>query len=82
MPFALKRSTARPKVKEWKHHDPDGDGYVEIIKYKTREIAERVAAKWGAPHGGTVEILEVPWSATLDLDYPDYDENYTHPSQN
>ena len=39
MPFALKRPTANPKVKEWKHHDPDGDGYVEIIKYKTREIA-------------------------------------------
>lgn len=73
MPFALKRPSAlHPKVKEWKHHDPDGDGYVEIIKYKTREIAEKAAARWG----GGAEVIEVPWSPTVDIDYPDYDENY------
>jgi len=73
MPFALKRPSAlHPKVKEWKSHDPDGDGYTEIIKYKTREIADKAAVNWG----GGAEVVEVPWSPTLDLNYPDYDENY------
>lgn len=73
MPFALKRPSAlHPKVKEWKSHDPDGDGYVEVIKYKTREIADKAAINWG----GGAEVVEVPWSPTLDLNYPDYDENY------
>lgn len=78
MPFALKRnSDINPKVKVWRHHDPDGDGYVEIIKYKTREIAEAAAAKWG----GGAWVEEVNWTAgENDDNYPNYDADY-NPAQ-
>ena len=78
MPFALKRnSDNNPKVKVWRHHDPDGDGYVEIVKYKTREIAEAAAINWG--NGAWVE--EVNWTAGEDENsYPIYDANY-NPAQ-
>lgn len=74
MPFSIKRPTAtNPKVKEWKQHDMDNDGYLEIIKYKTREIAEAAAARWG---GGAV-VVEVQWTAgDSDDSYPDYDADY------
>lgn len=74
MPFALKRpSAANPKVKEWHHHDRDGDGYVEIVKYKTREVAEAAATKWGK--GAIVE--QVNWTAGEDdATYPTYDSDY------
>jgi len=70
MPFALKRpSQANPAIKEWRSHDPDGDGYVEIVKYKTRARAEQAATEWG----GSVSIHEVPWGAGEDPDnFPDY----------
>lgn len=74
MPFALKRpSGTNPKVKEWKQHDKDNDGYLEIIKYKTREVAEAAAVKWG----GDAVVVEVQWTAGDGEDtYPDYDADY------
>lgn len=72
MPFALKRpSAANPKVKEYKSHDIDGDGYVEIVKYKTRARALAAAAEWG----GGAEVIEVPWGVG-DLEYYGSEEQY------
>lgn len=68
MPFSLKRPTAaNPKIKEWQSHDYNGDGYVEIVKYKTKARADEAAAAWG----GTVTVVEVPWGAGEDPEtYP------------
>lgn len=70
MPYALKRPSATdPRIKEWQDHDPDGDTYVEIVKYKTMERAETAAAAWG----GNVSIIEVEWSpGQEEATFPDY----------
>lgn len=70
MPFSIRRPMKdKPQIKEWYSHDPDNDGYEEIVKYKTRERAQEVAKQWG----GSVEIVEVKWSAgDNDETYPDY----------
>ena len=70
MPFSLKRPMKdKPQIKEWYSHDPDNDGYEEIVKYKTRERAQEVAKQWG----GSVEIVEVIWGAGEDPEsFPDY----------
>lgn len=72
MPFALRRPRAdNPAIKEWRSHDPDGDGYWEIIKYKTRERAQLAAASWKGKTA--IEIVEVKWTAgDSDETYPDY----------
>ena len=69
MPFSLKRpSSANPKVKEWKSITHE-NGYVEIIKYKTRARAEQEASSWG----GAPTIVEVNWGAGETSEtYPDY----------
>lgn len=70
MPFSVRRPRAdKPKIKEWYSHDPDGDGYVEIVKYKTRERAQEIATEWG----GSAEVVEVQWTAGQDDEtYPNY----------
>jgi hypothetical protein len=74
MPFALKRPLAsNPKVKEWKYQDANGDGYLEIVKYKTREAAEAAIPHWSSE----AIVVEVQWTAGEDEStYPDYPPTY------
>ena len=55
--FAIKRpSAANPKIVEWKTNDPvEGNTFVGVLYFDTKEEAEAVAAEWG----GDTTIVEV-----------------------
>lgn len=60
--FSVKKLGSAAGVVEWLSWDPDGDGYVEIRKFDTREQAQTAGAEW-SPSNFTVVEVTLPQSS-------------------